>query len=341
MRYVLEGSVRKAGERVRITAQLIDAITGHHLWSERYDRKIEDAFVIQDEIAIKIISALQVELTEGEHAYMLERGTNNLEAYLKALKAVHHFRRFTADDNARCRQLAQEIVALDPKYPTGWAMLAWADLQAVQNGWSKSPNKSMEQAVELTRKVQTLGEHQGAHYLFGYIYLLSKQHEKAINELKTALDFVGSNSADINAVLGYALNLSGRPEEGVEYVKKGMRLNPMYPSWYLNELGNGYRLSGKYQEAIRAYESQLRRKDALPLSAHQGLAMTYVLLGKNEEAKAHGDEILKLDPKYSLERYAKRSQYKDRALLERDLEALRKAGVPEHPPLPLPDKPSI
>jgi adenylate cyclase len=341
VRYVLEGSVRKAGERVRITAQLIDAITGHHLWSERYDRKIEDTFVIQDEIALKIILALQVELTEGEHAYMLVRGTNNLEAYLKALKAVHHFRRFTADDNARCQQLAQEIVALDPKYPTGLVMLAWADLQAVQFGWSKSPKKSMEQAAELARKVEALGEAQGAHYLFGYIYLLSKQHEKAINELKTALDFVGSNSADINAVLGYALNLSGRPEEGIEYLKKGMRLNPIYPSWYLSALGSGYRLSGKYQEAIRAYESLLRRKDAPPLGVHQSLAITYVLLGKNEQAQAHVNEILKLDPKYCLKSYAKRSLYKDRALLERDLEALRKAGLPDKPPLPLPDKPSI
>jgi TolB-like protein/lipopolysaccharide biosynthesis regulator YciM len=338
--YVLEGSVRIAGDQARITAQMIDAMTGHHLWSERYDRKMEDIFTIQDEITLKIVSALQVKLTEGEHALLLERGTNNLSAYLKGIESLYHFRRFTKDENARARKLAEEAIALDSQYPLGWTMVAWTLLMDVESGSSKSPKEDMDQVLKITQKLRDLGEFQGAHYQLGCFYLLSKQHDKAIDELKKALELVSSNSSDINVYLGTVLTYSGKAEEAIGHIKKGMRLNPMYPAWYLNALSRAYRVTGKYQEAIEAAEGLLRR-GVMMKAAHTHLAISYSLLGESEKAQSHVDEIFKLDPEYSIEGYAKANPFKDRVLLEHDTTALRKAGLPEHPPLKLPDKPSI
>jgi TolB-like protein len=126
VRYVLEGSVRRVGDRVRITAQLIDAISGHHLWGERYDADMRDIFALQDELTMKIITALRVQLTEGEQALVYMRGTTNLEAYLKVLEARRHSRRLNPTDNLKARQLAQEAIALDPNYPYGYAQLSRA-----------------------------------------------------------------------------------------------------------------------------------------------------------------------------------------------------------------------
>jgi adenylate cyclase len=152
VRYVLEGSARKSGNKVRVTAQLIDAIKGHHLWAEKYDRDLKDIFAIQDDITREIITALQVKLTEGEQARIWSRGTQNTKAYEKALESLEHFRRFNPDNVILCRKKAQEALALDPNYPFAVALLAWSHLIEVWNGWSKSPGESMKKAVELAQK---------------------------------------------------------------------------------------------------------------------------------------------------------------------------------------------
>jgi adenylate cyclase len=158
VKYVLEGSVRKGGDMVRITAQLIDSTTGHHLWAQRYDREPKDIFAIQDEITMKIVTALQVTLTEGEQAREYEKGTNNLDAYLKVIESHYYWLRVNKEANILARQLAEQAIALDPEYPEAYAALGWTYWFDVMVRWGESPGESTRQAFELAQKCITLDE---------------------------------------------------------------------------------------------------------------------------------------------------------------------------------------
>ncbi len=152
VRYVLEGSIRKAGDEMRITAQLIDALSGHHLWAERYDRNLKEIFAVQDELTKNIITALQVKLTEGEQVRTAAKGTNNLEAYLKYLQSMALMRQFNIESNALAKQLAQEAIALDPEYPMPYMVLSSTHQMDVFLGTSKSPKESVAKSMELIQK---------------------------------------------------------------------------------------------------------------------------------------------------------------------------------------------
>ena len=339
VRYVLEGSVQKSGERLRITAQLIDAIKGHHLWSERYDRDLREIFALQDEITMKIITEMQVKLTEGEQARALAKGTDNLEAYLKVLEGAEHNYHYNKEANVRAKQLFEEALALDPQYATAYYGLSATHMFKVYFGLSKSPRKSLERATELVQKAIALDDSlAGPHGLLGHINTLMGQHEKAIAESELGVS-LEPNSADNYAFLGIALRYANRPEEAIPLFKKAIRLNPISPSWYFLDLGMAYNQVGKFAEAI----STLKR--ALPqtpdnLFIHLGLAYAYIVSGREEEARASATEVLRIDPKFSLDKLeqatATNIHYK-----EPFSDTLRKAGLFDKPPLPLPAKPSI
>jgi len=340
VRYVLEGSVRKAEDRIRITAQLIDALTGRHLWAERYDRDLKDIFALQDEITMKILTALEVKLTEGEQARVRAKGTNNLEAYEKLLQTVHYFTRFNKDDNVLAQQKAEEVIALDSGYAYGYVMLGWTHMLDLLYGSTKSPRKSIAQAEELVQKALGLDDSFGPAYrLLGFIYRTKKQYEKGISAAERAVA-LNSNSADAHAHLGMALVALGRPEEAIVSLKRAIRLNPIPPGYYLFNLGQAYRMTERYEEAIVAYRKSLHLSPD-SLFTHIALAATYALLGREEEAHAEAAEILRINPKFSVEHFAKTLPYKNQADTDRFFDALRKAGLPDKPPLPLPDKPSI
>ena len=156
VRYVLEGSVQKAGDRIRVTAQLVDATTGNHIWSERYDRELKDIFAVQDEITKKIITAMQVKLTEGEQVQAAAKGTNNLEAYLKCLQANEYLNRGNIQRNALAKQLAEEAIALDPEYAWAYYVLSRTHQIDLWHGTTKSPKESLAKAMELLQKAQTI-----------------------------------------------------------------------------------------------------------------------------------------------------------------------------------------
>ncbi|NIS71775.1 MAG: adenylate/guanylate cyclase domain-containing protein [Proteobacteria bacterium] len=182
VRYVLEGGVRKAGDKVRITAQLIDATKGHHLWADRYDRELKDVFALQDEITLKILTAMQVKLTEGEQARATAKGTNNLEAYLKILQANEYiFHRLNIESNALGRQLAEGAIALDPEYASAYFALGRAHVVDVWLGSSKSPKASIAKAIELVQKAIVLDDtYAEAHGLLGFLYSMTRQYDKAV-----------------------------------------------------------------------------------------------------------------------------------------------------------------
>jgi TolB-like protein/Flp pilus assembly protein TadD len=340
VRYVLEGSVRKAGDRVRITAQLADATTGKHLWAEKYDRDLKDIFALQDEIMMKVIAALQVKLTEGEQALIVAGGTDNFEAYTKFLQGIEYAKRLNREGNILARKMAEEAIALDPDYPRGYRLLATTHFLDVRLGISKSPKQSLAKAAELNQKVIAMDPSDAvAHVFLGMVYTLMRQHEKGLAEAEKAVA-INPNAADAQSMFGFILHFNGRHKEAIEAIKKAIRLNPFPPTWYLHNLGWAYCQAGMYDGAIAACKKSLRLKPN-NLFAHTRLAAAYSLSGREEEARAEAAEILRIDPKFSVKRFARGQPYKNQSDTELFINALRKAGLPETPPLPLPDKPSI
>jgi adenylate cyclase len=326
VRYVLEGSVRKAGDRVRITAQLVDAVTGGHLWSERYDRDLKDIFALQDEITMKILTAVQVKLTEGEQARVYAKGAVSLDSFMKVLQGMPYFYRFNKEGNIQARQMFEEAIALEPKNAGAYTCLGWTYLMEVWSGFSESPGKSMARAVELAQKALALNDTMDPpHSLLGNIYLMSRQYEKAIAEEERAIA-LNPNGADAHAHLGMTLNYVGRPEEAIALLKKAIRLNPIPPNWYLFSLGDAYRLTEQYEVAIAAYKRVLHRNPD-DMRAHTGLTATYSLAGREEEARAAAAEVLRINPKFSLEHVAKALPFKNKADTELHIDSLRKAGL--------------
>jgi len=326
--YILEGSVRKTEDRVRITVQLIDALSGHHLWAERYDRDLKDIFVLQDDITMKIINALQVELTEGEHARLWGKGTDNLQAYLKSLRARELYLAQTKEGNALARRTAEEAIALDPEYAPPYHVLSITHFMDILFRTTKSPDQSMTRAVELIQKAIALDDSYAlAHGWLGFLYAFLRKHEESIMEAQkgVALD---PNGAHGYLYLNIALRFAGRFEEAIEAIEKAIRLNPFPPSTYFRFACGTNNFVGRYEEAIAA------GKKAVTISpneyqAHMLLAAAYSLSGRQEEARSEAEEVLRLNPKFSVVFWGKTLPFKNKADLEHYLGALRKAGLPE------------
>jgi adenylate cyclase len=324
--YVVEGSVQKAKDRVRITVQLINANTGHHIWADKYDRDLKDIFAVQDEITMKIITALGVKLAEGEQARFRAGRSDNLEVYMKGMKALGYFRRMNAEDNILARHELEEAIALAPESAPAYALLAMTYLMDVYYGSSESPLISFAQASKFLKKAIALdNENSDAHLVLANLYLIRREHGKAIAAAERAIA-LNRNGADAYANLGYILSLSGRSDEAIEFFEKAIRLNPIPPSHYLHQLGIAYRNLGRYDEAMEAYKKALQRSPT-NLFAHLGLAATYISLGRAEEAHNEAAEIARMDPKFSLEQFEKTMPFKNKADNELFIENLRKAGL--------------
>jgi len=343
VQYVLEGSVMKADDRIRVTAQLIDAISGQHIWTDRYDRKIEDFFDLLDEIAKNVAIELQVKLTEGDIARISHK-TENFEAWAHTTTAYSLLKRVTKENFAKAKELLEKAVKLDPEYGFAWGTLSGVHQADAFFGWGESRDKSIKLAFEYTEKALKLDETLScATAVKGELHRLQGQFEQAIaiGEKSIAL----GPSHDLSyASLSNTMRCAGRFKESITLMKKAMRLNPHYPAWYLSVLAYGYFFTERYEEALEAWERLLERclkGEFPPLYAHLTLSAAYMELGRNEEARAHAAEVLRINPKFSLESYAKTQPYKNKADIERYIAALRKAGLPDTPPLPLPDKPSI
>jgi TolB-like protein/class 3 adenylate cyclase/Tfp pilus assembly protein PilF len=326
VRYVLEGSVRKAGERVRVTAQLIDATRGYHLWTERYDRPLRDLFAVQDEIRRQIIMMLRVEVREAELERIQRIPTENLTAYDYWLRGQESFLRLTKEANAQARQMYEKALELDPMFAQAYASLG----AAYQREWLllqlNGSLQTLERAFELAQKAVELDNSlPGAYRTLGWVYLWKKQHEQAIVELERALA-LDPNSADDHLVLGTILAWAGRPEDAIGMIEKAMRLNPFYHVGYANNLGFAYILAGRYEVATSLLQQAINRNPNF-LDAHVNLVVCHVELGREEEARAEVTEILRLSPQFSVEGLKQISPYKDPAVGEHYLAALRKAGL--------------
>jgi adenylate cyclase len=330
VRYVVEGSVRRAGDRLRITAQLIDATQDHHLWSERYDRPVQDIFALQDEIRQKIMLALRVKLTAEEHERFQRAPTNNLEAYdfflrgqESVLRALYEKKK---EANWQAQQLYENAIALDPRYAGAYAWLGWSYFLDWFYQWNKDRTQSLERAFELAQRAVALDDSLSMpHWVLGQVSLWKKQHEQALVEGERAIA-LDANDADSYVSLGNSLGFAGRPEDGIKLIQQAMRLNPHYSPRYLNLLGLAYHMAGRDEEALKHLERALSLEPNF-LPARMTLAACYVQLGRLDEARAEGAEVLRQSPNTTLELYRQNMPYKDPAALERDLVALRKAGL--------------
>jgi adenylate cyclase len=326
VRYVLEGSVRKVGDKVRITAQLIDAVKGHHLWAERFDRELRDIFAVQDKIIKEIITALQVQLTEGEEAHIHSKGTEKLEAFLRLSEARAYLSQNTKESNVKARELIEHALALDPNYGAAYFALSWSTCLDVWLGASKSPKESLMKAMELARKAieldNTLASAQG---FIGFIFTMMREQEKGVVEAQKAVD-LDPGSAYARFCLGFSLNFAGRPEEGQPHLEKAVRLNPFGSANFYHHLGVSYRETGQYDKAIAVYKRalQIAPNDVF---AYLGLASSNMYAGREDEARAAAAEVLRIDPNFSLERFSVANPMKDPAKKERWISSLRKAGL--------------
>ncbi len=326
VQFVLEGSLRKVGDRIRISSQLTDALSGYHLWAERYDRTAKDVFTIQDEITKNIISALQVKLTEGEQARVYGKGTDNLEAYLKVMEANWIYSKGTKEQVTKARQLAEEAISLDSNYALAYCILAGTHLLDLWLGLSKSPQESVNLAIELCQKAIFMDSSLAqAHMRLGYVYAaMIRQHDEGIAEGEKALA-LAPNSADI--VNGHAMILTyaGRLNEAIPLYREALRLNPKPPNNYYRHFAVALREAGQYDEAIAQLKKAIEQEPNDPL-AYLVLTSVYSYAGHQEEARSAAAEVLRIRPTFRIEQLPQ-GTHRDLAIVEHENEALRSAGL--------------
>ncbi|NNE83941.1 MAG: adenylate/guanylate cyclase domain-containing protein [Alphaproteobacteria bacterium] len=322
VRYILEGSVRKAGTRVRVTAQLVDGQSGGHVWAERYDRDLADIFAVQDDVTAKIVRALEVNLVDGADNRLARVETEIPEAYDYVLRGREQYRLFTKDGNLQARQLYEKAIELDPNYAAAYAGLA----EVTRHEWFQGSPDALDRAFELALRAKELDPSLPLVYeALGNIHLFKRQFGEAIAAIEKWIEVEPSN-ADAYANLAGLLHFAGEPEKVAPLIKKSIRLNPFYPFYYILYVGQAYLMMERYEDSIEALtRSAARNPEAMP--AHLYLAACYGHMGDEAAAGAAMAEVRRLHPDVSKEWVETVFAYKRATDLERLLTGLKKAGL--------------
>ena len=327
VRHVLEGSVRKSGSRIRITAQLIDATTGGHVWAERFDRNLTDIFDVQDDVTAHIVSALSVNLTSGELRRMATARTGNQEAYDCYLKGRELWRKGDRQANTEALEVLERAVGLDPGFVPGHAVLAIVHLNEVINDWSPSPEASRQSSIaSATRAVSLDDTNPDAHFAMAVVTLWLRRHEEALRHVERAIA-LDPNHSDARLALGVILHYAGRSDEALSVFDRSLAVDPLFDQILQFEAQAHYAL-GRYDEAA---EWAKRRIAANPRTdtSRVFLAASCAQMGRFDEAREAWREALRVNPSYSLEQRRKVLPYKNPEDFERLADGLRKAGLPE------------
>ncbi|PDT33595.1 MULTISPECIES: adenylate/guanylate cyclase domain-containing protein [Sinorhizobium] len=326
VRYVLEGSVRKSGNRVRITAQLIDAASSGHLWAERFDRDLTDIFAVQDDVTQQIVGALAINLTEGDRQRLAPEHTGTIEAYDYFLRGRELWHRLTMETNVAARDLLQRAIKLDPNFAAAHAFLALTHVLDYLNGWSPSPPNSREQAEELATRAVALDDRDPrAHWALSIVELYSRRHDVAISEARRAI-VLNPNFAEGHVSLGEALNYSARADEALKHFDRAKVLNPYFPDVLLHFQALASFHLGRYEQAVGLLKERLTRNPVTDVSRAL-LAASYGHLGRFDDARAAWQEVFRVNPDYSLEYRRKVLPYKNPDDFELVVDGLRKAGL--------------
>jgi adenylate cyclase len=325
VQYVVEGSVRKAGSRVRITVQLVDADTDRHLWAERYDRELADIFAIQDEVTSSIVSILPGRVAAAAQDRVQRKPPENLAAYecVLAGKLLHHHS--ARADNEEALRMLERAIALDPSYAHAHAWKACVLGQSFVNGWCADVEATTRAVIrELTLALSLDENDSDVHRVLAAVNLsLHRDHDKALYHQERALA-LNPNDDLIVVQQGEVLTWIGQAEEGIEWIQKAMRLNPYHPERFWSHLGRAYFVARRYSEAVKAFQ-RISRADHSHLAF---LAACHAQLGDAAAAKSAAQEVLQRAPDFSIERFIATQHYKHESDREHHRAALVKAQLP-------------
>jgi len=328
VRYVLEGSYRQSNDGLRITVQLIDALSGTHVWAETYNRNASGTLAIQDEIVEAIVTALAVKIEEAETRRAVGKATTSLEAYDYFLRARDLQKRKGFWDrkvNEEVRQLQVKATDLDPRFSRAYTERAWTHLYDFIFKWTDAPKRSLGRAFELAQKAVSLEPSSArAHYILGYAHLYAKEHDLAAAEVEKAIA-LNPNDARFRAGLAGLYIYGGQPERAIKQIREAMRLNPYHEDWYWHFLGWASFHAGRYEEGLQA----LNRIVNPGAGDHRMLAATYVRLGRPTEAAKHAEAVLEIEPDFVVSHFRDNLPYKNESDAEDYLEALSRAGLPQ------------
>jgi len=328
VQYVLEGSVRRSGDRLRVSAQLIEAVTGNHIWAERYDRSVRDVFDVQDDITKEIVLALSVELTDGERARVFGRSTRSLEAWLAAMRGFDHWAEGSPKGIREARAHFERAVLIDPNYMIAWAFIGWTHYTEVRFGFSADPRASLAKAAELAEKCIAMSpEDPQAHGIRAGVWVVQGRFDGAIKECEIAIAGAPSD-AYLWCVFGRVLICAGDAARGEQAMREAMQLNPFHPSYYRGILGNALEELGRNTEAIDVLTESVRREPDY-FSGHLRLASLYGLTQQLDAAKSELAAALRINPKFRMAMADAFYASSNKASTERFKLGLRKAGLPE------------
>jgi len=322
--YVVEGSVRKSGERIRVTVQLIDADQDQHIWAERYDRRLEDVFAIQDEITSAIVATLFRRVEDATRARAKSKRTENMAAYecVLAAKVLHH--RSTHQDNAEALKMVERAIGVDPRYAHAHSWRACILGQSWVHDWCEDRDATWHEVAKELEIARSLDENDGdVHRILAATSVARDNLEKARHHQERALS-LNPNYDLVVVQQGELLTWLGQPEEGIEWILKAMRLNPHHPERFWAHLGRAFFTAHRYSEALDALK-RINQPDAL---LHTLFAAVYARMGESIAAEAHVAEALKLDPGLTLQTCSASLHYADSAHRDHHLQALEMAGMP-------------
>jgi len=327
VRYVLEGSIQKVGNTVRINAQLIDAITDHHMWADRYDFEIDDIFKVQDDITSTVVTSLRVILTESEKELDAMHLTDSLEAYDLYLRGKTYLKG-TKKAHLEARKLFDQAIKLDPEFAAAYAEKSFTYFSSFIMPMTRDPRVVKGALAAALKAVEANDMLPLAHARLAWAYFSTRQHAKAVASARRAVA-LGPNDAEAHAQLGNILNWSGKPTDGKQNIEKAMRLNPHYPYYYLFYLGQSHYLLGENDQAVELMNRVVTRAPYfLPVRRH--LAVLYAESGKLEKAREQTKEVLRIFPGASIEDERARCFYRwEPKLMSRFFNGLRKSGMPE------------
>jgi tetratricopeptide (TPR) repeat protein len=320
--------VQRGGERLRITAQLIDATTGHHIWAQRYDRVVQDVFELQDEITREVTSALQVELTEGEQARLWASGTRNHEAWETVIQIAELIYGHRKEDMLKGRRLAERALQLDENYASAWTWLGWSYFEEAYNGWSDDSAASLNLALDAAARSRAIDDSNPDTFaLLAFIQLSLRDYDQAFEFGQKAMT-LGPNNPFAAGVAANVALYCNRPQEMFVLLKKAMRLCPIYSAWYVECLSWANLLIDQRDAAIAVAEEAVKI-DPDYIYSHFVLAVANAELGRSGEAAVAVENILRIAPHYTLRTFAETQPFQDAEVLNRQVEGLRKAGLPE------------
>ena len=327
VRYVLEGSVRKAENQLRVSVQLVDAESGMNVYADRFDRTLSDIFQVQDDITREVVTALRLKLTDGEHARLWWRSTENMDAWISAMRGMDYVLRGSAEANLRARELFQRAIEADPNYAFATAWFAWTHYFDVRFGFSDSQKESLILAERYARKaIKTDPQSPHARGVLGVVLAAKGLFRESIEESEAAIR--GSpNDAWLKACLARNLIFAGQAERAEKTIRQAIRLNPFFPNYYLGILGNALVDTNREEEAIEPLTTAVHR-DPDYFAGHLRLASLHGLAGRISEAHEEASEVLRINPQFDLSK-AEAFLGLNNPTLERFIEGLRAAGLPE------------